>query len=331
MSQETSLTLPRVSVPSLDRLEVRVDSPVPPSADELIERLYERLRSSAVRRKRNADESVQSGDDVVCDLVVTVDGDIVAGGVKRRTTLEMRDYPMLAGLVEAVVGTSPHTQTRFKTVLPQRYPVKSLAGREAEIFVSVHEVYQVEQPAMEDSAALRAAGLGDSLAEAMRSVAEEIDQEQGEELLTRATQAVLAEFGRRVRADIDDELIDSELLRVWEENHEEVLQHAGFDDEFIEDAWLDYVNDPGLRSEAELRLKTDAGLRALVEQEELVPDPEDMENLLEGTASTLGLDIATARTKFRGEYDSTSDLVRSAAHLQAVGFLMARASVLVDE
>lgn len=331
MSQESLYTLPKVTVPSLDRLEVRVESPRPPSADELIERLYERLRSTALRRERGASEPIGLGDDVVCDLVVTVDGEVVPGGIRAQTTLEMRDYPLLPGLVEGLLGMRKGERKRLTVTLPQSYPVVLLAGREAELFVAVHRVQDVSQPSMEDPVALNASGLGGNLSEAMRLLTAEIDEEQGADLLVRATKAVLAEFGRRVRAEIEEELIDSELLRVWEEGYESALWETGFDEKAIDEAWLGYVNDPKLRDEVELRLKTDAGLKALVEREELLPNPKDMESLLEGAASALGLDVETARRTLHQEDDITTDLVRSATHLQAVEFLMARAVFHVVE
>lgn len=331
MEKDSLPTLPHVGVPSLDRLHVSVEAPNPPTADELIERLYEKLRAAGARRKRPKGESIQFGDDVVCDLVVVVDGEVVSGGVKRLTTLEMRDYPMFPGLVEAVVGSGFQTHYRLEITLPVEYPVERLAGQLSEIHLLVHEVYQVEQPEMDDPEALRAAGLGDNLSSAMAFVAEEIDQEQGEELLVRATQAVLKEFGKRVLIEVDEELIDQELLRVWQESYDEVLEQIGFDDDLIEQAWSEYVNDSNLRQDAELRIKTDAGLRALIAREELIPDPADMERLLEGAASAAGLEIEAARAKARSLTHFSSDLVRSASHLSAVRYLMSQATIEVED
>ena len=329
MSRTTDLRLPLAKVPSLLGLEVTIDSPAPPTADDLIERLYDRLRSAAPRRERADDESVEMGDDVICDLVVRVDGNLVPGGIKGRASLEMLEYPLLPGLVEAIVGSSKGSELKVVITLPDAYPARDYAGREAEVVVNIHHVYQVDQPAMEDPNALRAAGLGESLGQAMGVLASEIDEEQGEELLLRATQEVLAEFGRRVKVEISDELIDTELLRVWEEHYEDVLVRCGFDDQEIDDAWLDYVEDSSLREETEIRLKTDAGLRAVVEQEQFAPDLQDAKVLLESAAHTLGLSREKASRVLQDRSELSGELVKSALHLRAVEYVMARAQTRI--
>lgn len=329
MSEDPVLVLPSVRVPSLAGLRVTVQGPAPPTPDELIERLYERLRESAPRRLRSDSEPAQLGDDVVCDLVVTVDGNLVPGGVRPRTTLELRDYALLPGLVDAVIGLTPSSRRNVELDLPKEYPAKEYAGRRADVFLALHEVYEVQQPEMDDPEALKRAGLGGSIQDAMRVVAQEIDEEQGEQLLITATQAVLTEFGGRVKVDLPDELIDSELLRVWEESYEETLLRSGFDDEQIDNAWFDYADDPVLRDEAILRLKTDAGLRAVAEEQQLLPDLERIERLLESTAETVGVERAVVSQVVQEREDLSKLVINSSVHLRAVEYVMAQAQVEV--
>lgn len=320
---ESSLTLPRVAVPPLHGLRVTLQSPSPPSPDDLIERLYERLRANAARRFRTEEEQVAMGDDVICDLVVTVGGKPVPGGIRARVELEMRDYPLLPGLVEAVVGMSPLTQETLSVTLPAHYPAPGCAGKVAQVYLYIHEAYQVYQPEMDDPAALAAAGLGDCLSDAMAHLAREIDEEQGEQLLIQATQAALSEFGKLVKAPISEELIDSELLRVWEDSFEEVLVQSGFEEEQIEEAWHSFVEDPKLREECLIRIKTDAGLRALIDAQQLAPDIEEIDRLLESTAAALGVTRETAGRVVRDKPKLSKKLVDSSTHLRAVEFVIA--------
>ena len=306
-----------------------MESPPLPSPEELIERLYERLRASAPRREKGEGERIELGDDVLCDLVVTVNGNLMPGGIRAKTTLEMREYPLFPGLVEALVGKPTVSTQRVKLSLPDNYPAPAYAGREAELLLTIHQVFQVDQPEMDDPSALKAAGLGESVGQAMQILADEIDEEQGEELLLRATQEVLSEFGRRVKTKLSEELIDSELLRVWEENYEEVLLRTGFDDEDIDEAWHDYAEDPALREETQIRLKTEAGLRAVIEREQFAPDLQDAEHLLESAAQAIGLSREAAKEVIREQSELSRNLVESALRLRAVEYVMARAQTRV--
>ena len=310
-------------------LEVTVVSPSAPTADELIEQLYEKLRASAPRRERGIDEVLGWGDDVVCDLAVTVDGHLIPGGVRAWTTLELREYPLLPGLVEALVDSHPQTEVQTTITLPADYPAEQFAGRKAELFLFVHQAFEIAQPDMEDEAALERAGLGSNINDAMQTLADELDQEKGQQLLLQATQAVLAEFGRRIRVDISEELIDSELQRVWEESFEDALARMGFEDGQVDDAWYDYAEDPALREEVATRLKTDAGLRAVAEQEEFAPDLEDIDEFLADTADAVGVSRESASQWIREQEELSRTVINSSIHRQAIEYVMARAKINV--
>ena len=329
MNDQQELTLPRASVPSLHDLEVTVVSPSAPTADELIEQLYERLRASAPRRERGKGEVLELGDDVICDLAVTVDGHLIPGGVRAWTNLELREYPLLPGLVEALIGSSPQTEVQTRITLPADYPAEQFAGREAELSVFVHQAFEIAQPDMEDAAALGKAGLGSGINEAMQILADELDEEKGQQLLLKATQEVLAEFGRRVRVEISEGLIDSELQRVWEESFEDALARMGFEDGQIDDAWYDYAEDPALREEVATRLKTDAGLRAVAEQEEFAPDLKDIDEFLAGTAEAVGVSRESASQWIREQEELSRTVINSSIHRQAIEYVMARAKINV--
>ena len=303
-----------------------VVSPSAPTADELIEQLYERLRASAPRRERGKGEVLELGDDVICDLAVTVDGHLIPGGVRAWTNLELREYPLLPGLVEALIGSSPQTEVQTRITLPADYPAEQFAGREAELSVFVHQAFEIAQPDMEDAAALGKAGLGSGINEAMQILADELDEEKGQQLLLKATQEVLAEFGRRVRVEISEELIDSELQRVWEESFEDALARMGFEDGQIDDAWYDYAEDPALREEVATRLKTDYD-----RNDELVSetDLKDIDEFLAGTAEAVGVSRESASQWIREQEELSRTVINSSIHRQAIEYVMARAKINV--
>lgn len=280
-----------VPCPSLEGLHVEVHSPPSPGADELVERLHHELWSLAPRRVRPQGQPVQWGDEVECDILMVAGGKVVPGGARACVGLEMRPMAHLPGLVEKIVGMATGSSTTFELRLPEDYPVPQLSSLLVTVLVEVRGAAAVECPELEDPQALRAAGLGDDLDQAMQMLLTKTDEEQADELLVLATQEALASMAARVQIDIPQELIDTELELAWNKSEGPLLRSKGFDDELLERAFRDYLSLPQHRAEVELRLRIGAGLGALIRERSLTPEPETVGRLLEEIADQLGLEL----------------------------------------
>jgi trigger factor len=323
--------LPRISSPSLEDLRVQVAAAQPPTGDQLVERLYQRVRAAAPRRERGSGEPVERGDEVECDIVTLVDGRVVRGGVKSRAVLEMREFVHLPGFLEQVLGMPAFSARTFDLKLPPDYPVAEAAGRTATIFVEARRVFAVPEVDMEDAGALRRAGLGDSLEEALESVAAEIDEEQGEALLVEATQTVLSALAQRVQAEVPAAAIDEELRQVWQGSEGALLRRKGFESGLLEQAESDFLSHPALRAEAEERIRIGLALGALVDREGLAPSRSTMRMLLETAAGALGTTVEEARQSVAAEPAYATQAGQSALYMEAVQFVMSKAIVDVVE
>lgn len=321
--------LPTVDAPSLDDLRVEVMAPAPPSADELIERLHRRLREKASRREREAGEPIAAGDEVECDLITLVDGQVVPGGVMGSARLEVREFLHLPGLLEELLSMTTFSARTFELTLPADYPVPSVAGRTATVFVEARRVFQVEPVLLDDVTSLQAAGLGDSLDEAMETVAAEIDAEQGEELLVLATQTVLDALARRVEEQVPAAAIDEELRQSWLRGEGAVLSTKSLPPELIRHAEARFIEHPTHRAEAEQRIKVGLALGALVEKEGLAPSAETMTMLLETAAEQSQITVEQAKAALKGEPAYALQAGNTALYLNAVEFVMSRARVEV--
>lgn len=319
--------LPTVPAPSLEGLSAQVMAPVPPGPDELIERLHQRLRGWAPRRQRRSDEPICEGDEVRCDVITTVDGHAVPGGCSRWSQLEMRPFVQLPGLLEEMLGMTAGARKTFDLVLPPGYPIPELSGKTAHIQVFVHEIYEVQTPELDDLAAIRGSGLGDSVEDAMDAVAAEIDAEQGAQLLADASEAVLWELSDRVQGEVPEDAIDEELLRAWEEQQGELFDDMEMTEDVRDEARASYIGSPELREEARRRLKIGMGLAALVEAEGLTPSAEIMQVLIDNAAEAVGQSSEAVKKSLAAEPDRARQAAETALHLTAVEFVMARAKV----
>ncbi len=321
-------TLPQIEAPSLDDLEISVTPPPLSTTDDLIGRLHETLRDAAPRQQRGPDEALEMGDEVDCDIVMEFDGQIWPGGAQRLPKLEMRSILDMPGLIEAMVGMTPNSETSVELNLASDYPVPSLAGRRTTIHVKIRDAYRVEMPELDDTAALEASHLGSSVEEAMATIAGLLDGEQGEDLLVLATEAVLDAVAQRVQVEVPDEAVDEELRLGWEKGPGALLGQ-GFAPEQVEAARDAYQSSPAVRADAVRRIKINLALAALVEKEGLEPSVEVMRELLEAASLPLDMTLAQLKKALAAEPEEARQAVESALYLTAVRYVVAKAKITV--
>jgi trigger factor len=311
---------------------VQVFSPPSPTADVLIEHLHQKLRALAPRRERKPGEPIELGDEVECDIVTLVAGVVVPGSVKRGALLEMREFTHLPGFIEQLLQMATFTARSFELDLPDDYPVEGLRGKTATFYVEARSVFQVDRPPLEDPEALARAGLGQDIEQALEAVAAEIDEEQGQQLLVEAAQAVLDTVAGRVDDEVvPDAAIDEELRQLWQMTDAPVLEDREFSGEFVEQALNDFLDDSSLRAQAVHRIKVGLVLAALVREQNLAPSEEVMNTLLQAAADGVGVSFEEAKESLVQEPLEAQKAAHSALYQTAVEYLMARAEVEVLE
>lgn len=320
----------KLEAPCLDDLSVQIPAPIPPTADQLIERLHQELRARLPRRERSSEEAVQLGDDVECDVITLVDGCLVPGGLMSSAVLEMRELTHLPGLVDSIVGMKPSSARTFEIELPDDYPVQAFAGRLATLYVEVKRAFAVPIPVLDDIEALKEARLGVDITEAMESVAGIIDEEQGQELLLRAKDAVLEAMAERVSVEIPDKTIDEQLKLRWDSGPGSMLaEKKDIPLALKQEAWRLFVSSPELRREESLRQKIGLALAALIEAEGITPEEDTMVAILEPAAEVAGVSLADFKLELKNRPKEAEILVQHALQLAAEEFVIERAKIEV--
>lgn len=323
-------SLPRVAAPSLEGLRVQVQSPPSVTAEELIARLQQRLRAWAPRRQRTQDETIQAGDEVVCDLIASLDGQVLAGSARRRLPVTLSPgEEHLPGLAEALLGKNSGAGFSVCLRLAQEDPAAPAADREADIQIQIHQVFEVSMPELDDLQALEKAELGSSLDQAMEILAQEIDLEQGEELLRRAGEAVLEQLSLRVQASIPEAIVEEELRRRWEESERPLLQERNLPPEKQGQALQNFLDNPGLRADAFRRIRVSLALAAIAQKEGLSPDPEILQELLQLASEEAQLQRDEVKQALASHSPEAFRVAQTALHLTVFEFVMARAHIEV--
>jgi len=178
---------PQVSLPDLSDIAVTVDD-VAVGEDEVDEQVAALRERFAVLKA--ADRPVQDGDYVSIDLRATVDGEEVPGGSTTGLSYEVGTGSLMSGLDEALIGASGGDQRHFSTELV----AGELAGRTADVDVTVRSVKEKELPELDDEFAQTASEFDtlDELRADMRSRLERVGAlEQGAQARDRVLEELL--------------------------------------------------------------------------------------------------------------------------------------------
>jgi trigger factor len=179
---------PQVKLPAYDGIAVGVDDVE--VTDELVDEQVGGLRERFAVLKA-ADRPVADGDYVSIDLRAAVDGEEVPGGSTTGLSYEVGGGSLMSGLDEALVGASAGDTREFTTELVGG----ELAGRTAEVSVTVRSVKEKELPALDDEFAQTASEF-DTLDELRADVRDRLGRvralEQGAEARDKVLEALLA-------------------------------------------------------------------------------------------------------------------------------------------
>jgi trigger factor len=226
----------------------------------------------------------EMGDFLTIDFEGTVDGEPFPGGEGRDQLVELGSGNLIPGFEEGLVGAVEGEERIVTATFPEEYGAKHVAGKEAAFQIRVKDVKHKHLPDLDDDFASDSAGF-DTLDELRENITErmlELDQEHVEsEFRAAALDAVVDE----ATVEVPDQLVEAragELVTrmLHALGHQGVtkdhyLKISGKTErELVEDA----------KPEAELALRREAVLAAIIRAERIEPTEEQMLDALEGAA-----------------------------------------------
>jgi trigger factor len=277
----------------------------PAVADEQIQQEIEAMRER-LARLQTAERPAAAGDFVVVDYVGSLalnaaeDGpstdtdaaaswETFAGGEGRDQLVELGAGNLIPGFEEGLLGAAAGETRTVPLRFPDEYGNQELAGRQASFEITVKEVKLKELPAVDEDFAIDA-GFDDlqELREDIRRRLTEVEQEQIEaEFRQAALDAAVADSA----VGLTPELVKARAHEMWERMLHS-LSHRGISRE----AYLQIVGRQEgeilteMEPEAELALRREAVITAIVAAEGIDPSEEALQQALAPTAEREGLE-----------------------------------------
>ena len=295
-----------------------------PVSDEDVERSLQ-----ALARDRGTlvpvDREARLGDFVVIDYAGTIDGVAFDGGSAEGQTTELDEQRFIPGFASGIAGMTPGQTREVTATFPEGYQKEELAGKDAIFTVRLHEVKEMELPAIDDAFAQTVSKNENlqTLREDIRKRLEAIKENQSRKTLGNAIVDKLIEMHDfplpevMVQHEMDSMLSDSRTFAGrmglgWEE----YLATTGKSEEELR---------ADFRPDAEKRVKGVLLIEAIAKAENINATPADIQAELQNLAEQYGQPIDRIRAALGNNVLSLMDgIVRS----KTLDWLIEEASVV---
>jgi trigger factor len=282
---------------------LEVGRPEPVVEEQRVEQEVDSMRDRLARLE-TAERAAGEGDFVVIDYLGTLPTEIgenepFAGGEGRDQLIELGSGNLIPGFEEGLIGSQAGDQRDLSVKFPDDYPNTDLAGREASFAVTVKEVKVKQLPELNDDFAVDAGF--DDLAELRADIHERLLEAEQGRVEAEFRQAALDAAVEQAKVAVTPELIEARAREMWERMIHS-LGHRGISRE----AYLQISGRPEqeilaeMQPEAELALRREAVITAVVAAEGIEPSDEQVLEALAPTAEREGVEPQTLLEDLRG-------------------------------
>lgn len=239
------------------------------------------------------EEPAKEGDTVVIDFEGFKDGVAFEGGKGENYALELGSGSFIPGFEDQLVGAKAGDDVEVKVTFPEDYQAEDLAGKEAIFKVKVHEVKEKELPELDDEFAKDVDDEVETLDELKAKIREELTA-------TKASQAQEAVHDEALRKAVENaEVVELPHVMVHDEVHRAMdeflnnMQRQGISPEMYYQLTNSTEADlhKQFEQDAELRVKTNLVIEAIVKAENLEATEEEIEKEIAELAETYNMPV----------------------------------------
>jgi trigger factor len=256
----------------------------PEVTDDQIQQEIDAMRER-LARLQTAERPAAAGDFVVVDYVGSLASEDAeagapswepfAGGEGRDQLVELGAGNLIPGFEEGLLGAAAGETRTVALTFPNDYGSQELAGRDASFEITVKEVKLKELPELDDDFAVDAGF--DDLQELREDIRKRLIELDGQRIDSEFRQAALDAAVATARVAVTPELVKARAREMWERMLHS-LSHRGIQRE----AYLQIVGREEadilaeMEPEADLALRREAVITAVVAAESIDPPEEDL-------------------------------------------------------
>ena len=329
----TVVTVPEFELP--DYKNILVQLPETNVSESEIDAAVERLRDQSADFVDVPARGVEMGDFAVIDFEGTSEGKPISeiapeasknlhGG--KKFWLRLAPDNFLPKFCEQMIGQKP-SETRSVTVdFPAEFPVKELAGKQANYSVTLHEIKQKILPALDDVFAAKLIP-GKTVADLRHVIEHDLGHEKEHERERAKEGQVMKYLHERIQFELPPPLLKNETRRILADLVQRNRQR-GVTDEMLKEKEKELIeNAAGLAAH---RLKTNFILHRIAESEDIKISRDDINARIREEAAQYNVPVEKMRKELN-EHDGMDALAEQILLGKTLDFLKANVSVDLEQ
>lgn len=280
----------------------------------------QKLRERNSREIAVTDRAAKMGDTVVFDFDGTVDGVAFDGGKSENYSLKLGSGQFIPGFEEQIVGKSIDEAFDVNVTFPEDYHAAELAGKAAVFACKLHEIKDIELPALDDEF-VKDISEFDTLDAYKADLRVKMEERKKTAADNAAKETLIAKVVEKMEADIPEPMIETEVenqvrdfdmrLRQQGMNLKTYFQYTGLD--------LDGMREQ-FKPMAERQVKARLALEGVVKAEGITASDEEIAKEYEDIAKGYNMTVEDVK-----KYVDDTSVANDITVRKAVDFLVENA------
>ena len=269
------------------------------------------------------DRPVQDKDEVVLDFEGFVDGVAFEGGKGENYPLTIGSGSFIPGFEDQLIGANLEEEKEVRVTFPEEYHAKDLAGKEAVIKCTVHEIKVKELPELDDEFASDVSEF-ETLDAFKADIKAKIKEQKIAEGKRKQEDKAVEEAVANAQMDIPDAMIDTEVRQMANDFAQRLQQQGLTMDQYFQFTGMTAEKmTEELKPQALKRIQTRLVLEAIVKAENIEISDEKIDEEIQKMAESYKMEAEKLK-EFMGENEKKQMKLDMAVQ-EAVTFLVENA------
>jgi len=244
-------------------------------------------------RKRNArqitvERAAKLGDTAVIDYDGYLDGTRFDGGKAEGTSLELGSGNFVPGFEEQVVGMKAGDEKEINVTFPEDYH-EGLAGKAVVFKVKVHEVTELELPAVDDEFTKDVSEF-DNLLDYRKAIMDQLVEARTKVVDEDFGYSVMAKTVENMSCDVPKAMIEERMGDMINEYERNLMARGMRLEEYMRMSGMDPVSFQNmLAPQAEAQVRTDLLLTAVAKEEDIQVTLEEVDKAIAEIAEAYNM------------------------------------------